>query len=238
VVSVIAVRLSFVYATDAQLAQLNVTEATAMRILILLLLTWTTTFATFLCLMKREYRKTFASTQLGKEATMAQFEVDDDEVRSRVVICNRAQWTTIEAEVRDWVTTNWWVFREENPAWFNENWRRRVPVDWVPTADRKNQEALLDAMVRRRQRKSNAKRLLDSFRAGTMRKRESREEREGEGGGGEGGEEGEGERRTSAASEGSEGQTQAYSLYTTNKVLPVVGQEKEEGGTRGPKKTS
>jgi len=95
---------------------------------------WVLTFALFLLLTKKEYRRTFFSTQLGKQWTMNYFlQGEGVEVKSEIVTSNKKQWRSIRGEVKEWAQANWWRWDEEKPEWMTESWIAKVPPDMLPT---------------------------------------------------------------------------------------------------------
>jgi len=94
---------------------------------------WVMTFALFLLLMKKEYRRTFWSTRTGKQWTMNFFlKGGEDGVRKSTMGHNKKQWREIRGDVKEWALENWWRWEEERPAWFTEAWIAKVPPDMIP----------------------------------------------------------------------------------------------------------
>jgi hypothetical protein len=109
-------------------------------------------FAVFLSLMKKKYRSTFWSMETGNEWVQSYFlrgEIDD--IKANVLTKNRAKWKAIEPQVEEWVREGWMRWVREKPAWFSDNWKARVPSDWVPkegkAEHRKARESVRKASV-------------------------------------------------------------------------------------------
>jgi hypothetical protein len=97
---------------------------------------WILTFAVFLILMKKEYRGTFFSFETGKQWTMNYFLLSDDDSRKKgTVLHNKSQWREIRGDVKAWVQKNWWIWREEKPEWFTDNWIAKLDDDFIPTEE-------------------------------------------------------------------------------------------------------
>jgi len=111
---------------------------------------WVLTFALFLLLMKKEYRRTFFNTTSGKQLTMDYFlKSEDDEAKQSVIMHNRKQWARIREEVKEWVQANWWRWAEEKPEWMTESWIAKIPPDMFP-AEAKQRGKDIRASMRRR----------------------------------------------------------------------------------------
>jgi hypothetical protein len=94
---------------------------------------WILAFAVFLTLMKREFRSTFWSTETGTEWIQAFFlHGAGDEIKQLIIGFNKGKWKAIEPQVTEWVGAGWLRWLTEKPDWFTENWKARVPEDWVP----------------------------------------------------------------------------------------------------------
>ena len=93
---------------------------------------WILTFAFFLLLMKKEYRRTFFNSATGKEQLMDRFKVDDDAIKASVLKNNKKMWRGIRGEAKTWVLNNWWRWQEEKPKWMTESWLAKLPDDFVP----------------------------------------------------------------------------------------------------------
>jgi len=115
---------------------------------------WSLTFGLFLLLMKKEYRRTFASTRTGKLQIMERFsKADDDAIKASVMKKNEKMWRPIRDEVKEWVQANWWRWEEEKPEWFTESWIAKVPPDMIPSEAK---QAVKDIRANARRRSSFA----------------------------------------------------------------------------------
>ena len=87
----------------------------------------------FLSLMKKTYRSTFWSIETGNEYIQDFFlQGGSDSIKMNVLTKNRAKWKAIEPQVKEWVREGWMGWERDKPDWFTDNWKARVPVDWVP----------------------------------------------------------------------------------------------------------
>ncbi|GMI25032.1 hypothetical protein TeGR_g8761 [Tetraparma gracilis] len=93
---------------------------------------WLSFFAAFLLLMKRPYLVTFFSTQTGYQYVQSKFLREGDENKKAVFKYNKKQWLSIRADVKAWTTENWELWEEEQPSWFNENFKASVDDDMIP----------------------------------------------------------------------------------------------------------
>ena len=83
--------------------------------------------------IERKYLHTFWSTQKSKDFSMAYFlEGKSDTIKFRVLTNSRHQWISIEGEVKKWVESNWAKWEEEQPEWFTDVAKAKVPVDFIP----------------------------------------------------------------------------------------------------------
>ena len=100
---------------------------------------WAFIFGLFFLLMKKQYRRTFFTRQLGKQKTMDYFlKGADDSEKSRTLGNNIAQWWTIREDVKEWVQANWWRWKREKPKWFDLVWQSNVPKDWITNAEERS----------------------------------------------------------------------------------------------------
>lgn len=88
----------------------------------------------FLRTIKREYIRTFFSTDTGARSNIKMF-LDSTEDSTKVAIfgCHQSQWESIREEVKAWVQLNWERWREEKPEWFTEERKRQIPEDFKPS---------------------------------------------------------------------------------------------------------
>jgi hypothetical protein len=110
-------------------------EDAAWRIVTALSASWVAAFAAFLYVIDERFRHTFYSTQRGYELTCAHFlEGEDDEAKMRVFQHNEAQYTSIYEELRAFVLENWEAWEDEDPVWFTDILKGRIPDDMIPGA--------------------------------------------------------------------------------------------------------
>ena len=84
-------------------------------------------------MMKKQFRSTFWSMETGNEWIQAFFlQGGSDDIKAMVLTKNRAKWKAIEPQVKEWVGEGWMGWERDKPDWFTDNWKSRVPVDWVP----------------------------------------------------------------------------------------------------------
>ena len=83
--------------------------------------------------MKKNYRSTFWSLETGNEWIQAFFiNGGSDDGKKNVLKYNKVKWKAIEPQVKEWVGEGWMGWERGKPDWFTDNWKSRVPVDWVP----------------------------------------------------------------------------------------------------------
>jgi hypothetical protein len=106
-------------------------------------------FAVFFLNIERKYLHTFLSTQKGKEYSMAYFlGQENDAVKFKVLDNSRHQWVSIEGEIKKWVRSNWSKWEEEQPEWFDDMNKAKVPVDFIPAdGDARRRESVRRASV-------------------------------------------------------------------------------------------
>ena len=99
--------------------------------------------------IKKEYRKTFWTTERGKDVTMGHMSSSEDMVKALVFVKNRMHWKSIEDDVEEWVRDNWERWMEEEPDWLDDNMKARIPPHMIPNdEDRKKVENLQSARRR------------------------------------------------------------------------------------------
>jgi hypothetical protein len=103
----------------------------------------------FLFNIERNYLQTFWSTQRSKDMSMAYFlEGENDSMRLCVFETSRHQWISIEGEIKKWVELNWAKWEEEQPEWFTDVMKARVPVAFIPSdGDARRKESVRRASV-------------------------------------------------------------------------------------------
>ena len=108
-------------------------------------------FLTFFFSIKEEYRRTFFSTERGKDLAMRRFESsNEDSVKADAIFANtRNYWREIEGEVEKWVCENWKRWMEEEPEWLNDNMKARIPPPMIPNIEDRERVELLRSERRR-----------------------------------------------------------------------------------------
>jgi hypothetical protein len=107
-------------------------------------------FAVFFCSIKRKYLGTFYSMQRGKDLAVQRFRDSADEASKADSVFTNSKhlWKSIEEEVRTWVEANWDRWEREEPKWFDDAMRARVPVEYIPGAgDARRKESARRASV-------------------------------------------------------------------------------------------
>ncbi|GMI20965.1 hypothetical protein TeGR_g10511 [Tetraparma gracilis] len=85
-------------------------------------------------LMRKKYRSTFWSMETGNEWVQSYFiQGGRDEMKKNILEFNTGKWKAIEPQVKEWVREGWMGWARDKPDWFTDNWKSRVPADWVPT---------------------------------------------------------------------------------------------------------
>jgi hypothetical protein len=106
--------------------------------------------------MKKQYRSTFWSMETGNEWVQSYFiEGGSDDIKMNVLTTNKAKWKAIAPQVKEWVEEGWMGWEREKPDWFTDNWKARVPVDWVPKEGRAEHRKARERSVAERGRKSS-----------------------------------------------------------------------------------
>jgi hypothetical protein len=107
-------------------------------------------FAVFFLSIEKRYWGTFYSLQRGKDLTVQRFRDSADDASKADAIFNNSKhhWELIEDEVKAWVEANWDGWEEEEPNWFDDAMRARVPVEYIPGAgDARRRESVRRASV-------------------------------------------------------------------------------------------
>jgi hypothetical protein len=90
-------------------------------------------FAVFFLSIEKNYWSTFISLERGKDLTVKSFKEGNESIKAEAVFgISKHFWKSIEAEVRAWVEANWERWEEEKPKWFDEAFRARVPIEYIP----------------------------------------------------------------------------------------------------------
>jgi hypothetical protein len=104
-------------------------------------------FAVFFLNIERKYWNTFLSTQRSKDYTMSFFlEGKSEAIKIQSLAKSRHHWVSIEGEIKTWVGLNWAKWEEEQPEWFTDLVKAKVPVDFIP-ADARRRESFRRASV-------------------------------------------------------------------------------------------
>jgi len=112
---------------------LGMEQSTAWLLVGLLCGLWTVSFGVFFVLMKKEYRRTFISTELGKQQSMNLFiKGENDETKVAMFSDNKLRWATIRPQVKEWTLERWPVWQAQKPEFFTPNFIARMPLDMVP----------------------------------------------------------------------------------------------------------
>jgi hypothetical protein len=111
-------------------------ENFALKALFGLLAFWALNAALGVSMMKKEYRKTFVSSETGCEWAQKFFlEGETDKAKSKPIRLNRKKWEPIKELVKEWVQENWWTWNDKNPDWFTDAWIAKVPDDFIPAEE-------------------------------------------------------------------------------------------------------
>jgi hypothetical protein len=99
-----------------------------------LIAVWAISAAGLLLTIKREYVRTFVSTQTGCHYTCSIFldHEGNDATRINIFSHNVRQWRSIRDRVRQWVRNGYALWEQLRPAWFNESLQARIPDDLMP----------------------------------------------------------------------------------------------------------
>jgi hypothetical protein len=111
--------------------------------------TTTICLAVFFLNIEKKYLYTFWSIQRGKDKTMAYFlEGESDDIKIEVFYNSRHHWVSIEGKIKKWVEINWAKWEEEQPEWFTDVVKAKVPVDFIPSdGDARRRESVRRASV-------------------------------------------------------------------------------------------
>jgi hypothetical protein len=102
---------------------------------------WLVFFFIFLLLMKSEYRRSFFSFETGSRWAQAYFlEGKTDLEKAAMFTISMKKWKPVEQEAKLWVQDSWEGWEEEQPAWFTEVWKSRVPDDWLSAVELRRQK--------------------------------------------------------------------------------------------------
>ncbi|GMI27434.1 hypothetical protein TeGR_g5859, partial [Tetraparma gracilis] len=108
-------------------------------------------FAVLLSLMKKKYWSTFWSMETGSEWVQSYFlQGGSDSIKMNVLTLNKGKWKAIEPQVKEWVGERWMGWERDKPDWFTDNWKAKVPADWVPKEGKEEHERVKEGERRRR----------------------------------------------------------------------------------------
>ena len=94
-------------------------------------------FSAFFLTIKKEHRRTFWSTERGKDLSMRRFlNSTDDAVKADAIFPNtKKYWESIEDQVEDWVCENWKRWMEEEPKWLDDSMKASIPAHMIPNIE-------------------------------------------------------------------------------------------------------
>ena len=100
-------------------------------------------------MMKKQFRSTFWSMETGNEWIQSYFiQGASEAIKANVMTHNLAKWKAIEPQVKEWVREGWLGWEREKPEWFSDNWKARVPADWVPKEGKEEHKRAKDSVRR------------------------------------------------------------------------------------------
>ena len=86
--------------------------------------------------IKKSHLNTFLSSERGKDLTLKQFLVSNNEAtKALVFIKSPRHWKSIEDKVEKWVRKNWDRWHDEKPSWFDENVKSVIPKHMIPQSE-------------------------------------------------------------------------------------------------------
>ena len=104
----------------------------------------------FLSLMRKKYHSTFYSMETGTEWIQSVVILgENDRIKQEIFDCNPAKWKAIEPQVKEWVGEGWMGWERDKPDWFTDNWKAKVPADWVPKEGKAEHERVKESERRR-----------------------------------------------------------------------------------------
>ncbi|GMH76585.1 hypothetical protein TrLO_g11870 [Triparma laevis f. longispina] len=126
--------LAFLLASDLAKGSLSESTLALLSSLVMILGgSLVTLFGAFLLLMNKEYRHTFLSIETGGQLLRWLFLEGDDVSKAQVFKKNKILWAPIRDKVAVWVKEGWASWEEENPDWFTDKWKAKVPENMKPT---------------------------------------------------------------------------------------------------------
>ena len=101
-------------------------------------------------MMKKQFRSTFWSMETGNEWVQSFFlQGGSDAIKKNVLELSKAKWSAIEPQVKEWVGEGWMGWERDKPEWSNDNWKSRVPADWVPKEGKEGHKRARESERRR-----------------------------------------------------------------------------------------
>ncbi|GMI02300.1 hypothetical protein TrVE_jg14138 [Triparma verrucosa] len=97
----------------------------------------------FLSSIKQEYVRTFLDTNCGWENDIVRFQAATTDVQkfSTTIYYNSYRWRSIRGDVKEWVQSRWFVWQADRPYWLTQNKLERVPVEWIPAYEQREEYA-------------------------------------------------------------------------------------------------
>ena len=90
-------------------------------------------FLGFLSLIDSKYRRTFFDTQTGKSFAVSNFhEAETDSTKFEIFGHHRSYYHKIEGELKVWLVSDWQVWMDDKPDWFEAAAVASVPSDLLP----------------------------------------------------------------------------------------------------------
>ena len=105
----------------------------------------------FFASIKKDFRRTFWSLNTAEDFVCEYFESDLDSTRKMVFMKSKHKWKKISADVKKWVGDNWSTWMDEEPDWFDDNFKASVPPDMIPD---ENDREKVEQLKRERRRSS------------------------------------------------------------------------------------
>lgn len=87
--------------------------------------------------MVPEYRKSFFSVEMTSQLRMKNFNEGDEIRKAEIFGCHPVHWKPIREKVKKWAQSGWERWEDEQPEWFTDQWKARLPDDMKPRRRRK-----------------------------------------------------------------------------------------------------
>jgi hypothetical protein len=111
---------------------------------------WFLFFLLFFKLMNKKYRKTFFSIDTGNDWAVSFFlNGDTDARRVKPLRLNKIKWNKIRPEMKEFVLENWERWEKEQPKFFTDAFKKRVPDDMLPKVELRRQTVVGGGQRRR-----------------------------------------------------------------------------------------